>query len=65
MKDNNSRSTFLRPKDVEQHLCVSKSFIYKHMELGLFPKPVKISPMCVRWRRVDIERWAASLADAT
>jgi predicted DNA-binding transcriptional regulator AlpA len=29
----------------------------------LFPKPVKLSPGCSRWRLSDIETWEASKAD--
>ena len=59
MQLNNGRSIFLRRQDVEERLCISKSFIYAHMKRGSFPAPVKISPKCVRWRRDDVERWAA------
>lgn len=29
-----------------------------------FPKPVKLSPGCVRWRLSDILAWEAAKADA-
>ncbi|MBE0455550.1 MAG: AlpA family phage regulatory protein [Roseovarius sp.] len=29
-----------------------------------FPKPVKLSPGCTRWRLSDIEAWEAAKTDA-
>ena len=45
---------------VEQRFGLSKSTIYKLMAAGTFPRPVKISPGCVRWRVADLEEWEAT-----
>lgn len=47
----------LKLKEVCHKLSVSSSFIYKHMQLGRFPRPVELGPRCVRWRESDLDKW--------
>ena len=39
---------------------MSRSTIYKMMQNGDFPRPVKIGPAAVRWRSSDIRAWVES-----
>jgi len=34
--------------------------IWRWVAQGRFPKPVKLSPGCTRWRISDIQKWEAS-----
>lgn len=32
---------------------------------GVFPKPIKLSPGCTRWRVADLEAWLEKAGEAT
>ena len=49
----------LRRPDVEAVTGLSRSTIYKWMDEGSFPKPVKLGPRAVGWREEQIEAWIA------
>ena len=50
-------SPILRRPDVEAVTGLSRSTIYKWMNEGSFPKPVKLGPRAVGWREADINEW--------
>lgn len=52
----------LRLPGLLQETQLSKSTIYRLIDSGNFPAPVKISHKCVAWRREDIQAWRASLS---
>lgn len=37
---------------------VAKATIYNWIELGQFPKPVKLGERAVAWRTADLKEWA-------
>jgi prophage regulatory protein len=49
----------LTRRQVEAEVGMSRSTIYRMMEAGTFPTPMRIAPRCVRWPRSEIERWKA------
>ena len=51
----------LRRSQVEEIAGLSRSSIYRLMQNGGFPRPVKIGPTAVRWRARDIAAWLESL----
>ena len=51
----------LRLREVETDTGLSSSAIYRHMDAGTFPRPVRLSPACVRWRQADITAWKLQL----
>ena len=62
-----TRASTIKPallslKDVQALVNLQKTAIYKRMDAGIFPRQVKLSERCVRWRTKDIEAW---LADPT
>lgn len=44
-------------RDVEALTGLKRSFIYRAMSLGRFPKPVKIGPKAVRWVEAEVREW--------
>lgn len=40
---------------------ISRAHIYKLIEQGLFPRPVKIGPKTARWRATEVVAWMDSL----
>ena len=50
-----------RLPDVCTTLGVGRSTLYKLLATDPeFPRPVRVTTRAVRWRRVDVERWARS-----
>ena len=49
--------TIFRRKELEKRLGLSRSSIYKMMDDGEFPRPVRIGRRAVGWRAADIETW--------
>ena len=51
----------LRRRDVERITGMSRASIYRLMQDGDFPRPVKIGATAVRWKESDIAAWIESL----
>ena len=54
MEDNNR---LLRLSEVLKIVSVSRNTVYRMMEEGHFPRPVRISTKAVRWNLSEIEEW--------
>ncbi len=50
----------LRRRDVEKITGMSRSSIYRLMQEGEFPRPVRVGPAAVRWKASDITAWIES-----
>ena len=50
----------LRRREVEQITGMGHSSIYRLMQDGVFPRPVRVGPAAVRWRCSDITGWLES-----
>ena len=50
----------LRRRQVEEMTTLSRSSIYRLMEDGDFPRPVRVGTNAIRWRWSDITRWLES-----
>lgn len=55
-----SQNAFLSDKNVAHRFGVSRATIWRWSQTGDFPKPVKLSVHCTRWRSQDIEKWEES-----
>ena len=54
------KDRLLRRRQVEEITSISRSSIYRLMQEGEFPRPVKIGPAAVRWRASDLTAWLES-----
>lgn len=50
----------LTRRDVEAECGIGRSTIYRMIEAGTFPRPLRIGARCVRWPRSTIEQWKSS-----
>ena len=50
----------LRRQQVEEIAGIKRSSIYRLMDDGEFPRPVKVGPAAVRWKASDITAWLDS-----
>jgi prophage regulatory protein len=51
-----------RLRDLSARIGLARSAIYKAIQEGRFPKPVRIGARAVAWRHQDIEAWLQSRA---
>lgn len=49
-----------RMKELCQTYGLSRSTIYRLIEAGRFPKPIKISAKAVGWISTDLDEWLAN-----
>ncbi|WP_412031012.1 helix-turn-helix transcriptional regulator [Halomonas sp. M4R1S46] len=54
---------FLTDREVAQWAGLGRTTIWRLVGQGRFPRPVKPAPGATRWRRKDLDRWAASLSE--
>lgn len=59
--DNRPIDGLLRLRDVVAITKMTSSTIYRRMGTGTFPRPLQLSPACVRWRESAIREWLDSL----
>lgn len=52
-----SDNQFLSDRQVAARYSVHRVTPWKWVERGTFPKPVKLTPGCTRWRLSDVEQW--------
>ena len=52
----------LRRQEVEMITGLSASSIYRLIEAGDFPRPLRITTRCVRWLESEIAQWQTSRA---
>ena len=55
----------LRRREVEDMTGLSRASIYRLMQQGVFPRPVKVGSTAVRWKESDIAAWIESRPAAT
>jgi prophage regulatory protein len=48
---------FIRRPEVEHLTDLSRPTIYRYIQQGQFPEPVKITKRAVGWRESDIIEW--------
>ncbi|WP_235918384.1 helix-turn-helix transcriptional regulator [Brucella anthropi] len=51
----------LQLQEVMKITGIARATIYKKINEGSFPKAVKLSSTCVRWRSDEIEDWISQL----
>ena len=57
MTDNQG---LMRCKDVVELTKLGTGTIYRLMDLGSFPRPVRVTEYAVRWKRADVLDWVNS-----
>ncbi|WP_183330536.1 helix-turn-helix transcriptional regulator [Halomonas campaniensis] len=55
-----THETYLTVQQVADRYATSTSSIWRWVRRGQFPRPVKLSPGCTRWRASDVEAWEES-----
>ncbi len=54
------QSIYIPDVQVAKQFGVSRATIWRWVQNGAFPKPVKLSPGCSRWKIEDVQKWAES-----
>ncbi|WP_371311882.1 helix-turn-helix transcriptional regulator [Pseudovibrio flavus] len=54
----NLSNVYVSDKQLAERWSVSRQTIWRWIESDpTFPKPVKLSPRCTRWRLPEVEEW--------
>ena len=48
---------YVTDKFLAQRFAVRRATVWEWARTGNFPKPVKLSAQCSRWRLSDVESW--------
>ncbi len=56
--------TFLSDSQLAGRYGVHRATLWRWAQTGKFPKPVRLSPGCTRWKLSEIEAWEAARANA-
>jgi prophage regulatory protein len=49
----------LRPREVTEVTGLSRTTIWRGVNAGTFPKPVRLTPSAIGWCEADVARWLA------
>jgi prophage regulatory protein len=49
--------TYLSDRQTAERFGVSRCTVWRWLREGGFPRPIKLSAGCTRWRLSDVERW--------
>ena len=60
MAVTDSDSRLLRLGDVLVRSGLSRSTVYRQMDEGAFPRPLKVGVRAVRWLESEIDSWLSS-----
>jgi len=55
---------FIRMRDLVKMVPVSKAHIWRLVQAGKFPRPIKLSEKCTAWKVADIEDWLKAKEEA-
>lgn len=50
----------LRLADVVRYVGLSKATVWRHVQQGRFPAPIKLTERAVGWRVIDVQEWIDS-----
>lgn len=59
-----TNNRFITLDEVIDRVCLSKTYIYRKIKLGDFPKPVPLGPYKVAFLESEIEEWIAARLEA-
>jgi prophage regulatory protein len=54
------RSTLITIAETEARTTLSRTEIYRRIELGVFPKPIKLGPKRIAFVESEVDAWIAS-----
>ncbi|HRC70723.1 MAG TPA: AlpA family transcriptional regulator [Candidatus Competibacter denitrificans] len=52
--------SLLRLPEVEQRTGLKRSALYKRIEAGEFPRPIRLTPKAVAWPSSEVSAWIAA-----
>lgn len=50
----------IRPRELPEHVGLSKATVQRLINRGDFPRPLRLSPGAVGWRKSTLDAWLAA-----
>jgi predicted DNA-binding transcriptional regulator AlpA len=63
-QDNAERVVYVSDRDLAKRYHNHRSALWRWVETRDFPKPIRLSPGCTRWKLDEVEQWEARQATA-
>lgn len=57
--------TYISDKQNAERFGISRATVWRWVATRAFPKPIKFSSGCTRWRLEDVEKWEAQISKQT
>jgi prophage regulatory protein len=48
---------FLKEKDVRQRVALSRTTIWRQVQAGTFPRPVRVGECAIAWIESEVDAW--------
>ena len=58
---HNAGERLLRLPELIRMIGVSRATIYRYVDSGRIPRPIRLSTRCIAWRASEITAWMAAL----
>lgn len=49
----------IRPREAAEYLGIGRSTLYRYIDAGLLPRPIKIGPQVTGWRLSTLDQFIA------
>lgn len=53
-------SVYLSDVHIAKRYAIGRTTVWRWVQQGRFPQPVRLSNSCTRWRLADLEAWEQS-----
>ena len=60
LKESDNLERLLKREDVQEILRIGRTKLYRLLQDGDLPPPIRIGPRAMRWRAEEVEEWLAN-----